>query len=82
MELDLIPAQTGDGTMEIYASSKLFCQLIADLRRGRTWNSKLIRSFMSFLYGGQSPTDKLVLKFAYIFIVSFPVWAGIKIIPV
>ena len=37
-----------------------------------------MRSFMSFLPGGQSTTDKLVLQFLYIFIVSFPVWAGIK----
>ena len=34
---------------------------------------------MSFLTGGQPPTDKLVLEFVNIFIVSIPVWAGIKI---
>ena len=34
---------------------------------------------MSFLSGGQLSTDKLVLQFVYIFRVSFPVWAGIKI---
>ena len=79
MELNLIPAQTGNGSMKRYASCKINCQLIADLRRGRTWNSKLIRSFMSFLYGGQLSTNKLVLQFVQIFIVSFPVWAGIKI---
>ena len=33
---------------------------------------------MFFLPGGQSPTDKLVLQFVYIFIVLFTVWAGIK----
>jgi len=34
---------------------------------------------MSFLYEGQISTNKLVLQFVYIFIVSYPVWAGIKI---
>ena len=33
---------------------------------------------MSFLSGGQLSTDKLVLQFVHIFIVLFPVWAGIK----
>ena len=36
---------------------------------------------MSFLYGGQSSTDKLILQLVYIFIVPFPVWAGLKSIP-
>ena len=75
MELELIPAQTGNGTTKNIRIVKLICQLIADLQKGRTWNSKLIRSFMSFLYGGQSPTDKLILKLAYIFILSLLVWA-------
>ena len=52
MELNLNPTQTGNGSMKRYASFKINCQLIADLRRGRTWNSKLVRSFMPFLYGG------------------------------
>ena len=34
---------------------------------------------MSFLFGGQLSTDKLILQLVYIFIVPFPVWAGIKI---
>ena len=58
---------------------KLICQLIANLRRGRTRNSKLIRSFMSFLYGGRISTDKLIFQLAYLFIIPFPVWAGFKI---
>ena len=32
---------------------------------------------MSFPSGGQLSTDKLVLNAMYIFIVPFPVWAGI-----
>ena len=35
---------------------------------------------MSFLYGGQLSTDKLILHFVLIFIVPFPVWAGIDFI--
>ena len=35
---------------------------------------------MSFLSGGQLSTDKLVLQFVYIFIIPFPVWAGVKLI--
>ena len=37
----------------------------------------LIRSCTSFLFGSQLSTDKLVSQFVYIFIVAFPVWAGI-----
>ena len=58
---------------------KLIGQLIADLQRGRTCNSEIIRSCTSFLCGGQLSTDELDLKFVYIFIISFPVWTGIKI---
>ena len=32
---------------------------------------------MSFLFGGQISTDKLILQLVYVFIVPFPVWAGI-----
>ena len=63
--------------MELWKNTqvvKLICQLIADLRRGMTCNSKLIRSFMSCLFGGQLPTDKLRLQFVYIFIVNFLFW--------
>ena len=35
---------------------------------------------MSFLFGGHLSTDKLILQFLYIFIVPFPVWAGIILI--
>ena len=76
MESKLIPAQTGNWTMNVCA---LICQLIADLQRGRTWNSLIIRSCLSFLSGGQSSTDKLVLQLVYIFIVSHAVRAGYKI---
>ena len=34
---------------------------------------------MSFLSGGQLSTDKLVLQFVHIFIIQFPVWAGINL---
>ena len=54
---------------------RLICQFMADLQRGRTYNSKLIRSCMSFLPRGQLSTDKIVLQSMYIFTVS----AGIKI---
>ena len=67
MELNLNPTQTGNGSMKRYASCKINCQLIADLRRRRTWNSKLIRSFMSFLFKGQLSTDKLTLQLVYFF---------------
>ena len=50
---------------------------MADLQRGRTYNSKLIRSCMSFPPRGQLSTDKIVLQSMYI----FTVWAGIKLIP-
>ena len=43
--------------------------MIADLQRGRTYNSKLIRSFMSFLSGVQLSTDKVILQFMHFFIV-------------
>ena len=33
---------------------------------------------MSFLFGGQLLTDNLILQLVYIFIVPFPVWAGIN----
>ena len=36
---------------------KLACQFIADLQRGGTYNSQLIRSCMSYLFGGQLSTD-------------------------
>ena len=32
----------------------------------------------SFLVGGQLSTDKLILQLLYVFIVPFPVWAGIN----
>ena len=69
----------------LYKQAQKFKQCL----RGRIWKQEifllfywlhhLIRSFMSFLPGGQSSTNKLVLQFVYIFIVPFPVWAGIKI---
>ena len=37
-----------------------------------------IKSRMSLLFGGQLSTDKKGLGFVYIFIVPFPVWAGIN----
>ena len=58
---------------------KWICQLVADLQRGRICNSLLIRTCMSLLSGGQLSTEKLVLQFFYMFTVSFPVWAGIKL---
>ena len=33
---------------------------------------------MSFLFGGQLSTEKIILQFLYIFIVLFTVWAGIN----
>ena len=36
---------------------------------------------MSFLFGGQLSTDKLISQFVYIFIVPFPVWVEINLIP-
>ena len=38
----------------------------------------LIGSCMSFLLGGQLSTDKSILQLVYIFIVPFPLWAGIS----
>ena len=48
---------------------QLISQLTANLQRGRTYNSEIIRSCMSFLSGGQLSTNKLVLHFVYIFII-------------
>ena len=40
MELESIPDQTGNGIMTMYTNQKkIFCQLIADLPRGKTCNS-------------------------------------------
>ena len=78
MQLNSIPVQTGNGSMKKYTSCKI--NLSVD-----SWPLKrkdiqlLIDEEFYVLPGGQSPTDKLVLQFVYIFIVSFPVWAGIKI---
>ena len=60
---------------------QLVFQLIADLYRGRTYNSLLMRSCMSFLFGGQISIGKYILQFVYIFIIPFPVWAGINFHP-
>ena len=39
---------------------------------------KSILSFMSFLFGGPGSTDKILSVLVYIFIVLYPVWAGIN----
>ena len=39
---------------------------------------KSIMSCMSFPFGGQWSTDKILSVLVYIFIVLFPVWAGIN----
>ena len=67
---------------------KFVCQLIADLQKGRTYNSYLIiRSCVYILFGGHPSTDKLILQFVYILhflfwleliLIPFPVWAGIN----
>ena len=49
----------------------LICQLVAELQKGRTCNSYLIRSFMSFFSTGQLITDKVILQFVHIFIVQY-----------
>ena len=79
--LELIPVQTGKGikTMKCTQIVKFICLLIAEFWGGRTCNSSLIKSCMSFLYGGQLSTETLVLQFVFIFIASFPAWAGIII---
>ena len=41
----------------------------------------MIRSCVSLLSQGQLSTDKLVLQFVHIFIVSFPGWVGINFNP-
>ena len=66
-----MPTQIVNGNMKNTKAAKLICQLIADLQRGRTCNSKLVRRFRFFIYGGQLSTDKLVLQVVLIFIVSF-----------
>ena len=80
MELELIPAQTGNGTMKMYTNPKPFLSVDSWPPKSKDMQLLILRSCMSFLSGGQLSTDKLVLQFVYIFIVSFPVWAGIKII--
>ena len=42
---------------------------------------ELIGSCMSFLFGGQPSTDKLILQFVYIFIFPFPIWVGFNLLP-
>ena len=38
---------------------------------------KISNSCMSFLFGGQWSTDQILSILVYIFIVLFPVWAGV-----
>ena len=59
---------------------KFVCQLIADLQKGRTYNSYLIiRSCVYILFGGHPSTDKLILQFVYI--LHFLFWLELILIP-
>ena len=66
--------------MKMYGNLKLIGQFIADLQRGGTCNSSLITCCMSFLSGGQLSTDKQILQFVILFLVSLHV-VSILIVP-
>ena len=82
MEFKSNPGQTGNGTMKMYTDCRIKLSVNSLPPKGKDMQlllNHLIRSCMSFLSGGQLSTDKLVLQFVHNIIVSFPVWAGIKI---
>ena len=65
MELKIIPAKTGIGTMKMYTSCRI--NLSVDNWPPKRKDMQLlikywIRSCMAFLFGGQLSTDKIILQ--------------------
>ena len=61
MELKLIPAQTGNGTMKMYTNPKSFLSVDSWPPKSKDMQLLILRSCMSFLSGGQ-PKQEMELK--------------------